>query len=228
MATRENELLSRRRHDGSAKAMGSVETAAVAFSDNPPITFLPLGQWQLITDQREKYKSVDLHKTGSAEQRILSELNKTTSLDVVEMSLKDVVNYLSGLHGIPIVLATKKLDEAGVSLDTPVTKNLRGVSLRSALRLLLKDLELSYVIQEEVIQITTPEDAAAQLATKVYPVGDLVVPVQPPQNMFIPGGLGPMNSGSNSMNGPVNPLNPGMPAINGPRPGFPNPGVNIF
>ena len=144
------------------------------------------------------------------------------------MPLKDVVHYLSDLHGIPIVLATKKLEEAGVSSDIPVTKTLRGVTLRSALRLLLKDLELSYLIQDEVIQITTPGDAAAQLTTKVYPVGDLVVPVQPPQNMFTPGGLGPMNGGGNSTSGPMNPLNPGMPAINGPRPGFPNPGVNIF
>ena len=102
---------------------------------------------------------------------------------------------------------------------------LRGVTLRSALRLLLKDLELSYLIQDEVIQITTPEDASAQVSTKVYPVGDLVVPVQPPPNQFTPGGLGPMNGGgANTMNGPANPLNPGntaMPPLNGPRFGPP-------
>jgi hypothetical protein len=46
--------------------------------------------------------------------------------------------------------------------------------------------------------------------------------------MFTPGGFGPMNGGPNSMNAPMNPLNPGIPAINGQRPGFPNPGVNIF
>ena len=207
--------------------LASVDSAAIPFTDDPPITYLPLEQWQQVTDLREKYKSVDLHKPGSAEQRILSELSKTTNLDVVEMSLKDVVNYLSDLHHIPIVLSTKKLDEAGISSDTPVTKTLRGVTLRSALRLLLKDLELSYLIQDEVIQITTPDDAGAQLKTKVYPVGDLVVPVQPPPNMFTPGGLGPMNGGTNS-SGPMNPLNPGMPGINGSRPGLPNPGVNLF
>jgi len=164
-----------------------------------------------------------VHKPGSAEQHILSELNKTTNLDVVEMPLKDVVNYLAELHNIPIVLATKKLDEIGLRPDIPVTKTLRGVTLRSALRLLLKDLELSYLIQDEVIQITTPEDASTQLATKVYPVGDLVVPVQPPPNLFTPG-LGPMNGGANTMSGPMNPLNPGnpaMPQLNGPRFGPP-------
>jgi hypothetical protein len=215
-AARENESLSRQRHDRYVHTLAGVESAAVAFSDDPPLTLPPLEQWQTITNLREKYKSVDLQRTGSAEQRILSELNHTTNLDVVEMPLKDVVNYLSDLHGIRIVLSLKKLDEAGISPDTPMTRTLRGVTLRSALRLLLKDLELSYVIQDEVIQITTPEDAAAQLTTKVYPVGDLVVPVRPPLNMFTPGGVGPMNGGGNSMNGP---MNPGMPG---------NPGVNIF
>jgi Skp family chaperone for outer membrane proteins len=227
-AARDNESVARQRHNNSVRTLASVESAAIPFSDDPPIAYLPLDQWQQITDQREKYKSVDVHKPKSAEQRITSELNNTTNLDVVEMPFKDVVSFLADLHHIPIVLATKKLDEAGVSPDTPVTKTLRGVTLRSALRLLLKDLELSYVIQDEVIQITTPEDASAYLATKVYPVGDLVVPVQPPLNMFTPGGMGPMNGATNTTNGPMNPLNPGMPAVNGARPGFPNAGVNFF
>ena len=42
---------------------------------------------------------------------------------------------------------------------------------------MLDDLELTYVIENEVLQITTPEQAEAQLVTKVYNVGDLVVPV---------------------------------------------------
>ena len=58
-----------------------------------------------------------------------------------------------------------------------MTKTLRSITLRSALRLILKDLELTYVVRDEVLQITTPEDAESQLITKVYPVGDLVVPV---------------------------------------------------
>jgi len=58
-----------------------------------------------------------------------------------------------------------------------VTRNLSGVSLRSALRLMLKDLDLTYVIRDEVLLITTPEEANAKLVTKVYPVADLVLPI---------------------------------------------------
>src|SRR5213075_2789336 len=114
---------------------------------------------------------------GGTEQRIFNELSKETSVDFVEQPLKDVVMYISELHRIPIVLSLKKLEEASVSADTPVTKTLKGVTLRSALRLILKDLELTYVVRDEVLQITTLEDAQNQMLTKVYPVGDLVVPI---------------------------------------------------
>jgi hypothetical protein len=220
-AARGNESIARQRHDQFTRALASVESAATPRPDEPPITYPTVERWQEITDQRAKYKSVDVHRPGSAEQRILNELNKTTVLDAVEMPLKDLANYLSDLHQIPIVLATKKLDEAGITPDTPITKTLRGVTLRSALRLVLKDLELSYLVEDEVIQITTPEDAAARLATKVYPVGDLVVPVQPAPNMFMPGGLNGMQASGNNTNGPTNPLNPGMQPFNGQRPAGP-------
>jgi len=67
-AARENESLSRRQHDQLVRTLAGVESAAVPFADNPPIIYLPLEDWQQITSQREKYKSVDLHKAGSAEQ----------------------------------------------------------------------------------------------------------------------------------------------------------------
>src|SRR5262245_48510936 len=90
----------------------------------------------------------------SATDRIESELSKETSIDVVELPLKDVMQMLGEQHKIPVVLSVKKLEEASVSPDTPVTKTLRGIQLRSVLKLILKDLELTYVIRDEVLQIT--------------------------------------------------------------------------
>jgi hypothetical protein len=53
----------------------------------------------------------------------------------------------------------RKLEEASISPDTPVTKSLRGITLRSALKLLLNDLDLAYVVQNGVLTITTKEEA---------------------------------------------------------------------
>ena len=60
----------------------------------------------------------------------------------------------------------------------PVTINLQNVTLRSALRLMLKNLQLTYIIQDEVLMITTPQDAETHLVVKVYPVADLVLPIE--------------------------------------------------
>ena len=42
---------------------------------------------------------------------------------------------------------------------------------------MLKELDLTYVIRDEVLKITTPEEAENELLTKVYPVADLVMPI---------------------------------------------------
>ena len=53
------------------------------------------------------------------------------------------------------------------------------------------------MIQDEVLLITTPEEAEARLSTKVYPVADLVLPIPPPGSM---GGMG-MMGGMGGMGG---------------------------
>ena len=67
-----------------------------------------------------------------------------------------------------------------------MTVNLHNITLRSALRLMLKNLQLTYIIQDEVLMITTPEEAEKQLVVKVYPVADLVLPI----DSSILGGIG--------------------------------------
>jgi hypothetical protein len=99
------------------------------------------------------------YRADPREASIRAALKKTTTIDAVEMPLKDVVLYLSETHNIPIVLSMRKLEEASISADTPVTKSLRGITLRSALKLMLNDLDLAYVVENGVLTITTKEEA---------------------------------------------------------------------
>ncbi len=111
----------------------------------------------------------------SAEQKIEQELGKPTQLEFVETPLQDVVDFLKLHHKIEIQVDRKALDDVGLDPSTlPISKNLKGLSLRSALRLTLRDLDLAYLVGDEVLLITTPEDAETRLSTKLYPVGDLV------------------------------------------------------
>ena len=86
-----------------------------------------------------------------------------------------MIEYLKEKHRIEIQLDNTSMDDVGLGTDTPITKKLSGISLRSALRLILRDVCLSFTVQDEVLFITTPETYAAHLTTRVYDVADLVV-----------------------------------------------------
>ncbi len=121
---------------------------------------------------------MDLHKSSKAEERISAELDKQTDVDFQDQPLTDVVTFLADFHNIPIIIDTEALTEEGIATDTPVTRTLTGVKLRSALKIILQPLQLSYVIEDEVMKITTLTKEKDRLQTRVYPVGDLVVILQ--------------------------------------------------
>jgi len=100
-------------------------------------------------------------------------LTQRGSIHVVEMPLKDVAEELSRQFDVPIRLVLKKLEEASVSPDSPITQRLENLTLESHLRHILTELELTFTIRDGIIVITTPEDAESRLITRVYPVLDL-------------------------------------------------------
>ncbi len=110
------------------------------------------------------------------DEKINAALNAPTEVVFTEAPLHEVLDYLKNHHKIEIQIDTKALEDVGIATDTPVTVDLKGVILRSALRLMLKKLSLTYLVKDGVLQITTPEEADNQLETKVYPVADLVLP----------------------------------------------------
>ncbi|NBP52496.1 MAG: hypothetical protein EBU70_15190, partial [Actinobacteria bacterium] len=186
----ENTRVRRDQERGFMDTLHLVDVASIPFPDEPPIIYPSAARWQEITRLREKYKSVDLANPGSAEQKIYEALDKPVdSLRFDETPLRDVVAALQDQQGIPVQLDARALEDAGLDLETPVTKNVSNVALRSALRLLLSDVDLTYIIKDEVLLITTKEKAEENLVVKVYPVADLVLPVDPGS------GLNPFQTG---------------------------------
>jgi hypothetical protein len=118
---------------------------------------------------------------GGNEALIEQALATPTQMEFTDQPLTDVLDYLKDYHsqklGHPfeIQLDNKALIDAGIAKDTPVTTNLKGISLRSALDLMLRELQLTWTIDDEVLLITTPEEAENRLTTKVLDVADLVV-----------------------------------------------------
>ena len=108
----------------------------------------------------------------SFEQRLLSHVD----LDFKDTPLKQVIEDLRQMAQINIVADVDALREAGVNLDCPLSLKVEDISLKSALNLLVKQVRLTYVIEDEVLQITTEEHAKGKLKMVTYPVAELVVP----------------------------------------------------
>jgi hypothetical protein len=123
------------------------------------------------------------------ENAILKALKQETSLEFVETPLKDVLDYLSEMHHIPIRIDLSALKEAGYDEVTPITCKLSGISLRSALEIILDELKLKWTIHRDVLMITSPEKAESDeyMYTKSYDVTDLLM--APPSHYDIQGPL---------------------------------------
>ena len=103
---------------------------------------------------------------------IMKALDEPTDMDFVETPLKDVVQAISVRHdNIPIQLDNKSITDAGSSADTPITFQLRGISLKSALRQMLHEHELDFVVHNDVVLITS---ADSPTTLRQYDVADLV------------------------------------------------------
>lgn len=104
---------------------------------------------------------------SESEAKIRAAFDIPTTEIFLECPLEEVCDLISDTHKIPILLDRRALEEAGLTSDTPVNVDVKNISLRSLLRLIGKDLDLTYVVADEVLQITTIKAAERNLATKM-------------------------------------------------------------
>lgn len=114
---------------------------------------------------------------NAIERAIESRLSTPITLNFKDTPLKQVIADLQTLSGVNVVPDTDALQKASVSLDQRLSLMVENISLKSALNLLLKQVQLTYVIKNEVLNITTESEAKGRVIPVTYPVADLVVPV---------------------------------------------------
>ena len=111
------------------------------------------------------------------DERIRQALAKTAEFEFNDLPLRDAVAHVSKQHGIRVWLDERALTDLNITSDTPVTRNLSDVSLKSALRLLLLPLQLNFRVHGGVLQITSQTEYDNQLEIRVYPMSDLITPL---------------------------------------------------
>ena len=112
---------------------------------------------------------------GRAFDRVLPEMKFTG------VTFGDAIEFLRDVAGVNIHVNWKALEGEGVTADTPINLRLRSVTLRKVMNLLLSEASggdnLTWHVDQGVVEITTRELADKKMYTKVYPIHDLIMDV---------------------------------------------------
>ena len=102
-----------------------------------------------------------------------SALEQITSVEFLDTPLRDAVAFLEDQHGVRITIDTKSLEDEGLGIDTPVSIRLRGVSLQTALDLMLGSFSLTWVGDKDKLEVTTWSGAESRMIPVTYPMRDV-------------------------------------------------------
>jgi type II secretory pathway component GspD/PulD (secretin) len=116
-------------------------------------------------------------KPAVSESKIEQVIKRPITLSFQDAPLSAVLDDLHTTQGINIVLDLPALKEDAIDRESPVSIRLEEVSLRSALNLILRQCQLTWVIKDDVVVVTTEKYAHGKLKQVAYQVADLVVPV---------------------------------------------------
>lgn len=169
---------------GFVSALNNVEESAVPFDDNKPYQMPNAKDWSALTATRAHFNR-EKNRLTETEVEIQQKLKTPVSLQFTNKPLSEVMAELGTLTAINVFLDPQGLSEEGVNTQTPVTINLsQPISMESALNLILQPLNLSYVIKDEVLKVTSKQMRNGEVYPVVYNVADLVVPIP----NFVPSG----------------------------------------
>ena len=174
-----NQELREEKDDAVWATLNAVEFAGVPYGDDrDPIQFIDQGDWKKLSERRAQFSGDQERERHPAELEIEKKLNTPVSLKFKDALLSEVTEHLGKVGGINIYVDPQGLAEEGVHSSTPVTIDLsQEISLKSALNLILSPLHLDYVIQNEVLKITSEQLRDRNVYSKTYNVADLVLPI---------------------------------------------------
>lgn len=101
-------------------------------------------------------------------------LDQPITAEFKDASLKDVLDTIAKTANIPIVINTLALEDFGIDTSVPITGKFTDTPLHFVLVRILNEQELTYIIRNEVVEVTTPECCECALSIGLYLVRDLV------------------------------------------------------
>lgn len=135
--------------------------------------------WPELSDIREQ--TVEKERGGTEQdQEVTAQLERRLpEINLNNVAFSDAVDFLRDVSQANFYVEWRTLEGAGIAKDTLVTVRLRDVKLSKVLDTILRDVggavALGYTIDEGVITISTEEQLASNVITRVYDIRDLII-----------------------------------------------------
>lgn len=164
--------------EGSITAVEGTEIRAIALSHSfrvhEQVEELLATLRKHIPKPADDNAKADGEDISEGEKAIRRALQKKISLEFSETPLVEVVEYLKELLQVDIQVDMKSLEDEGLDTGAPISLKVSGISAVAALDLMLRDLDLTYRIEDDYLLILTQTAEREQMQLKIYDVADLL------------------------------------------------------
>jgi type II secretory pathway component GspD/PulD (secretin) len=107
-----------------------------------------------------------------------AKLDKPVTVEFVDTPVRDALAFLAESSDVQFYIKQKQLQQQAITPDDTVTLSLKDIRLSTALDLLLAQLDLTYVQRDELLIVTTIDDAEATMEVRVYDCRELLKAAQ--------------------------------------------------
>jgi type II secretory pathway component GspD/PulD (secretin) len=154
-----------------AESMTNVDAVSVPYSKR----IIYPEDWERIVARSElSAGGMDSRQEESWAQEIRRRLDKRVSFEFVQTPLSEAVQFLQNLTKVNMILDPVAIKDVG---DAPITLRVSQMKLELALDWILRLAGLQYMLKDNAIFISKPENLTTDIALKIYDVRDLIMKV---------------------------------------------------
>jgi hypothetical protein len=145
----------------------------------------------------------------SAQMRLRQALKRKAAFEFVDRPLHKMIDVLQATHEIPVALDEPALAIEFLSRHTAVSSLHPDLPMASALNLLLRPHNLQWIVEDEVLKITTAAKASRTPSWQVYEVSDLAQENLPTRELaqIVRESINSTDAGNTDVNPRVFPIN---------------------
>jgi general secretion pathway protein D len=170
------------KEEGFWAAMANAERASAGMDDTTPFKINDPELWTK-NSSRRLGRLEENRYNSEADRKIWNTLRNERVQGEYRGTLAEAVDQLARQAAVNIVFDDIALAAENIQKDRIVDIPIREpISLRSALEVILNSAGLVFVVENEVIKVTSRNASSTKLMTQTYYIGDLVMPVTAPQN----------------------------------------------